>query len=245
MPLYSLCDPTGAEQDVTYHGIPTTWREVDFINSQGAHTGWVYGALLEEYDPEDFPPVVSIPFPTPNPNDAAQYMIWKGQVQYNLCGELCAAYLAGVSLATLLDVWEAKAITFFQRVFGSGGRARGTDLGELDSMLSLFGFSTPSLRLDAGLRDPILNRALVTPARMERMLQTHRAIVGVKIGGVTGYLRGGGIAHWVVVEQVYPNDVNRGHVEIYNPFSNTMQGYSWSEFVNSMGSPYGIWVARR
>ena len=171
-------------------------------------------------------------------------MIWQGLVQYNMCGELCVCYIGKLSLGTLLTNWQARAVNVWQRVFGSGGRARGTDFGELDSMLSVAGFATPSLRLDAGLRDPLLNRPLVTPGRMSRLAQDYRAIVGVKIDGVTGALRGGGIAHWVVLENVYPDGINRGTVEIYNPFTNTMQGYSWPEFATSMGAPYGLWVGR-
>lgn len=245
MPRHRLCDPTGVTQEVLYRGIPTTWAEVVYHDSAGRHYGWVYAALLEDYDETDHPPIVSIPNQTTDPQDAAQYMIWRDQKQYNMCGELCVSFIAVADLGALLNDWQAKAINIFQRVFGSGGRARGTGLGELDSMLSIFGYPTPSIRLDIGLRDPILERPLVTPARIQSMLTLHQAIVGVKIDGATGNLRGSGIAHWVVLENVYPHGINRGMAEIYNPYHNQMQGYSWDELVSSMGSPYGLWVARR
>ena len=122
--------------------------------------------------------------------------------------------------------------------------ARGTNTAELDSMLEVYGYPTPSQRLDAGLRDPLLARPVVTPGRMAAVLAEHRAIVGVKINKSTGDLRPSGILHWVVVESVIPDGVNRGWVELYNPFPNRMQRYSWAEFVVSMGAPYGILVRR-
>lgn len=244
LPAGSLVTLTGEKQDVLYKGVSTTWVELSALTSQKVYVGWMYQPFVEPYA-EEFPPaVVSIPHATPDQIDAAQYMLWRGIKQFNLCGELCVCYITGSDIDSMLTNWQAKAVNVFKNVFGDG-RARGTDVGELDSMLMFaFGYSVPSLRLDAGLSDPILGRPLVTPGRFAQQLSGHRAIVSVHIDSVTGNLRGSGILHWVVVESVIPDGVNRGWVELYNPFPNRMQRYSWNEFINSMGSPYGVLVAR-
>jgi hypothetical protein len=243
LPLGALVSLTGRTEPGVTSGVLHEWVEVIYLAAAQRHIGWVYDGYLEPYT-EEFPPhVVSIQSPTINPNDAAQYMVWRGKTQYNLCGELCVCYIAGDDIEAMLSKWEAKAISFYQRVFGSG-MARGTNTAELDSMLSSYGYPTPSTRLDTGLRDPLLGRPVVTPGRMAEMLSTHRAIVGVKISKSTGDLRTSGILHWVVIEDVTPDGINRGWVELYNPFPNRMQRYSWTEFVASMGAPYGIWVRR-
>jgi hypothetical protein len=169
-------------------------------------------------------------------------MVVRGQKQYNLCGELCVCYIYEEDIEIFLEYWEAKEINVFRRIFG-GGKSRGTGPEDLDSMLSVYGH-VPSLALDRGLWDAVLNRPLVTPGRMAKMLEDHRAIASVHIDGASGNLRGGGILHWVVIEKVIPDGAGRGWVELYNPFCNRMQRYSWDELMKSMGSPYGIWVKR-
>lgn len=243
MPFGALCDPTGNETVTTFNGQATRWSEVIYSSSVRTYRGWVYAGFLEDYDPTDHPAIVPIGNPTPNPTDAAQYAVFKGQTQYNLCGELCVAYCAHVSLNDLLAEWEVKSPSLFNSVFYNG-RGRTTGLYDLDSMLAAFDVETPSLRLDAALRDPILGRALITPQRVETVLQDARVIVGVKIEGYLGRLKPSGIPHWVTLENVYPHDINNGTVEIYNPFTNHMEGYSWAEFVSSMGAPLGILVRR-
>lgn len=244
LPFGALASLTGRTEPGVTSGVLHEWVEVIYLTASQRHVGWVYDGYLEAYTEEFQPHVVSIQSPTINPNDAAQYMVWHGKTQYNLCGELCVCYIAGDEIEAMLSKWEAQAITIYQRVFGSGGMARGTNTAELDSMLSIYGYPTPSTRLDTGLRDPLLGRPVVTPGRMAAMLSNHRAIVGVKISKSTGDLRTSGILHWVVVEDVAPDGINRGWVELYNPFPNRMQRYSWAEFVASMGAPYGIWVRR-
>ena len=242
LPFGSLCDPTGGTYTMTYGGVSTHWTEVIYPASTRSWRGWVYSPLLEDYDETLHPPVVDIIHQTPNPTDAAQYMIWLNQVQYNLCGELCVCYITGATLDVFLEEWQISQPNIFKRIFGDG-RARGTGPDELNNMLAVFGRPLAP-RLGAGLHDPLLNRPLVTPGRFAQMLEIHRAIVGVKIDGVTGNLRGGGIPHWVVVDSVIPDGINRGTVKLYNPFPNQMQTYSWDEMVKSMASPSGLWVER-
>ena len=244
MPFGSLVYATGQTSDIVYSAMITTWANIIYQTGAAEFNGWVYAPLIEPYDLHDHQPVVSIPHQTVNPQDAAQYMHWIGNVQFNLCGELCVCYLMGVSLDDLLLAWEPHSPSVFKRIF-YGGKSHGTGIADLDDMLTIFDMPTPSLRLADGLADPVLGRALVTPARMEFLLQRYQAIVGVRIETHLGRLKPGGAYHWVVVNSVYPHGINSGAVEVYNPFTNLMEGYSWAEFTASMGSPQGLWVARR
>jgi hypothetical protein len=58
-------------------------------------------------------------------------------------------------------------------------------------------------------------------------------------------MRGSGALHWVVVDRIVADGVNRGFMELYNPAPNRVQLYSWDEFIKSAGSPYGLWVPRQ
>ena len=244
MPFGSLVFATGEIREIVYSGQSTTWAEVIYQTGLKEFHGWVYDEFIEPYDLHDHGPVVAIPNQTTNPQDAAQYMVWLDKVQYNLCGELCVCYIAKSDLGTMLTEWKAKAPSMWNSVFYNG-KARTTGLPDLESMLSIFDTPAPTFRLDVCLRDPLLGRALITPARMERLLEMHQAIVSVKIESTFGRLKPSGIGHWVVLNTVYPHGINSGMVEIYNPFTNLMEGYSWAEFTASMGAPLGLWVARR
>ena len=244
MPFGSLVHATGEIREIVYSGQSTTWAEVIYQTGLKEYHGWVYDEFVEAYDLNNHFPKVDISNQTLSPQDAAQYMIMFNQVQFNLCGELCISYLMGVSLDDLLLGWEPHSPSVFKRIF-YGGKSRVTGIPDLNDMLIIFDVPTPALTLPDGLRDPLLERALITPARMERLLEMHQAIVSVKIESTFGRLKPSGIGHWVVLNTVYPHGVNGGMVEIYNPFSNLMEGYSWAEFVTSMSAPLGLWVARR
>lgn len=244
MPFGSRVTATGEVRPLFYARQDTVWVEVIYSTSTKTFRGFTYEPFLESYDTADHPQVIPIPHQTDTPQDAAQYVVWFNQVQYNLCGELCVCYLAHVDLIDLISEWGVKAPSVFNRIF-YGGKSRGTGIPDLNDMLSLYGYPMPSVVLADGLRDPILGRALVTPARMESMLQLHQAIVGVKIETSLGRLKPSGTSHWVVVNQVFPKGINNAMVEIYNPFTNELEGYSWAEFTASMGAPLGLWVARR
>jgi hypothetical protein len=50
----------------------------------------------------------------------------------------------------------------------------------------------------------------------------------------------------VVLDKVIPDGINRGWVEIYNPFPNKRQMYSFNEFIKSCKAEgyTGLWVSR-
>jgi hypothetical protein len=67
-------------------------------------------------------------------------------------------------------------------------------------------------------------------------------IASVNMDGGTGWLRGSGVLHWVVVTKVIPERNGLGFVEVYNPAMNRIEYYSWQEFINSARMPYGVYA---
>jgi len=177
-------------------------------------------------------------------SDAAQYVVYKGNVQYNLCGQFCAAYCLGcvdVSIEEFLDKWAFEQSSVFNRIF-RGGKGRTTGIEDLRSMLYAAGKEyMPSVQDE--LTDPDLKRPLMTPGRVIRLLMSNRIIIGCTIEGQFGRLKRSGIPHWVAVEEITPEG-RGGVVKLYNPFSNGMELYSWEEFVASVKIPYGVVIAR-
>jgi hypothetical protein len=228
-----------------------TFYEVSYqANEKPPLTGWVYSGYLDVYT-EEFPSgVVKINTGTPNPNDAAQYIVWNGQAQYMLCGELCILYCTGwdLEISEFLDALrsrkESRFKAFFTRIFPSL-KSRGTGLEDLDIMLELYeGYEIPSRRLTEALYEPVYGRGIVSPGRYAEALKTHQIIIGCKIDTITGRLRGQGAPHWVVLEQMTPDRAGQGWALIYNPFTNSMERYSYDEFMKSVGNPSGILVER-
>lgn len=244
VPMGAVVNLTGRTERKPYLGKLQPYVEVIYFDGRQETQGWMYDGYLENYF-EEFPSdVVKIRNATPNPNDAAQYLIWRGNVQYNLCGEMCVVHCAGwdLDVESFLDAWKTKAPGFFQRTF-QNSKSRGTGLEDLDSMLSLFeGYELPALRLSDYFYDDVTKLTLVTPGRMEKLLLYHKVIISVHIDTRFGNLQRTGVLHWVVLEQVVPDGIGRGFVRIYNPFPNRRQRYLWSEFIASAGQIYGIAV---
>lgn len=190
-----------------------------------------------EYYPSN---VLKVPNATPSLTDAAQYMyrITKaGKVaNYNLCGEFSVAYCMmdethTDSIDEFLDYWEANALKWYQTAF-KNGLGRTTGISDLKAMLDAYS---------------AVSAPLVAPMKMSiiaGMLPSHRLIVGVSIDH-TGYLVGSGIRHWEVVERITVIDDLHAIVDLYNPYTNAIEPYSWKEFMTSTG-PYkqGLWVER-
>lgn len=228
----------------------TTIHEGEFINvvyptNKKFHYGYVLSKWAEPYT-YDVGRILRIRMGTASSSDAAQYIIYKDSIQYNLCGELCVLYCANwfeAELEEWLDAWESKSPNFWNSVF-KNGRSRTTGISDLNKMLDLFdGYQTPMITIQSALMDADLERPLMTPGRILDVLYDHRIIIGCKIEGQFGRLRPSGIAHWVVVESIEPEG-RGGLVKIYNPFSNRAETYTWEQFVESVKTPYGILVPR-
>lgn len=185
-------------------------------------------------------PVLKIPSATPSNKDAAQYLIRYKKVQYNLCGQFCVAFCAqdeaqSDNIDEFLDYWSKNEKLI--RSFFPNWQSRTTSIYDLESMLREYGYKTPCQRF-SDLNNPSSLEAVST------MLATHQLIAGVKIDW-TGYLVGSGTPHWIVVEHIETADPNHAIVNIYNPFSNMIEPYSWREFMTSTGVyKNGIYVER-
>jgi len=235
----TLVDPTGGT--TTVNGI--LYLEVDYVTSSVHTKGWIYSGFVEDLVNE-FPPfAVPTSSQTPNPNDAAQDIVFLGKVQYNLCGEFCVAFIAGDSIENFLAQWQPKSPSFFNRIF-QGGVSRPTGSQDVQNMLAVYGMTGQDI---AGLlTDPIKNGVLLTPGRMAAVSANYHIMLGVQIDRLAGTLRGSGVGHWVCLEKVIPDGVGRGWVEFYNPFPNQIQREPWSTLVASIGTqPYGLAVKRQ
>lgn len=234
-----------AESIIDYQGQPTKFFEVMFIQSTRSITqGWVYAGYLEPYRQEFEAGVVQIRNATANPNDAEQYMQWMGTTQYNLCGHLSVSYCAGwdADVEDFLNLMKEKKLSFITRVFPQW-RSAGTNVYDLDVMLSMFDYALPSKRISELLYDRIAKRTIITAGRMADILKDNRVIYSVHINRQTGKLERAGVLHWVVLEEVVPDEF-RGMVLLYNPFNNKKERYAWEQLVESGGVPYGVVVER-
>lgn len=234
-----------AESMIDHKGMPTLFFEIVYIQSpKSVSQGWVYAGYLEPYCEEFTGDVVRIQHATPNPNDAAQYLVWMNNTQYNLCGHLSVSYCAGwdADVEDFLELLKSKKLSFMTRVFPKW-RSAGTNVYDLDVMLSMFDYTLPSSQIGAALYDRIAGRVLLTPGRMADILKDNYVIYSVRINTQTGKLARSGVLHWVVLEEVIPDEF-RGAVKLYNPFNNKLERYAWEQLVESGGTPYGVLVPR-
>jgi len=243
LPIRAVVFPTGEEQEVETDGKITRWEKVIYKGQ----TAWVHSAYMEDLV-ERFPEYeVEIPTATEDESDAAQYMILNGDVKYNMCGQLCAAFIGGDDILTFVDKWKETSPVYYNWAIG-GNKDEPTGIDTLASMLKVYGYRTNTdqvLTFIAGMTDSVIGLKL-SPGRFQRMLENYYLIAAVKIDAVTGKLRGQGVGHWVVLDKIQPEGINGGWVELYNPFPNKRQEYSYDEFIESCGGPYwlGLWVKR-
>jgi hypothetical protein len=239
--LGALVDVTGEQVATHDSGRELTWSRVNYRGQ----SGWIYDGYLEDYV-QKFPNgEVKIAHPTPDPFDAAQYMLIDGRVKHNVCGELCVAFVTGDDIETFLKKWRDASPHFYDWALGEDSdKTLGVDA--LSSMVGIYAQFDASLRFDDGLRDSYMGFK-VSPGRLKKMLEKYYLIIAVHIDMISGRLRGEGLNHWVVLDKVSPNGINGGWVELYNPFPNRREEYSYDEFMRSVGpfSSNGLWVPRR
>ena len=182
-------------------------------------------------------PVLRVPNATESTKDAAQYMIYRGLKQYNLCMEFCVAFMMRDNAYTdniddFLNYWEAVDIKWWNSIFRSN-LARTTGIYDIKKALAAYGVQPTEWR-----------EVPIDFASFEAKLTTHQAIVGVNID-YKGYLVGKGIPHWEVLDGITIFDDNHAMVSLYNPYNNLMEPYSWKELMTSTGSyKQGLWVER-
>jgi len=182
-------------------------------------------------------PILEIPNATESDSDAAQNMFHDGVKQYNLCGQFSVAYCMRARAGTkniddFMEHWELTDLPWWKTIFRNK-LARTTGVYDLQKMLASF--------------DPVVmkwSEVKVDPVVFSDTLVKYWLITGVKIDH-TGYLVGSGIPHWVVVETIDVTDKNHAIVDIYNPYTNIIEPYSWRELMTSTGNyKQGLWVMR-
>lgn len=234
---------TGEAAEVESNGNIVRWEKVTYRGK----TAWVHAGYLEDLI-EKFPAYeVEIATATDDETDAAQYMVLNGDVKYNMCGQLCVAFISGDDVITFVEKWKTAAPVYYNWTI-AGDRDQPTGIDVLNSMLKVYGYRTNTddiINFTTGLTDPLVGFKS-SPGRFQKMLENYYLIACVKIDRITGKLRPQGIGHWVVVDKVQPNGINGGWVELYNPFPNKRQEYSYDEFIISCSTPYwcGLWVKR-
>lgn len=191
---------------------------------------------MNEYYPDN---VLKIPSATPETSDAKQYIIRHKRKQYNLCGEFCVAYVVQDEAHTdniddFLNYWEVKEPKWYASAFPKG-LGRTTGIYDLEKMLSSYGVVTPCHRFY--IPKP-------TARNVEEKLVDFQAIIGVQID-YTGYLVAKGIPHWVVLDRINVIDDLHAICDVYNPYTNAIEPYTWKEVMTSTGAyKQGIWINR-
>lgn len=239
------------QQNIRVPGSEATWAEVLYHGKPG----WVNEVFLDDYV-EDFPAdEVPIPNATPQKTDAAQYMTRHNMVTYNMCGELCVAYIIKheidphTDIDKVLDTWE-KSDSKSPFRYSEKTIREGTTSSHLRNMLETYGYTNLGAIQD--LSTSITAHKPLSPENLKFMLETHYLLARVKSQfGTSGALapidQGSGRDernHWIVVDKITHNG-NR--VQVYNPYHNKRETYSYNEFFYACTAPKlsGLWVIRK
>jgi hypothetical protein len=205
--------------------------------------GWVESVLLDEITyalPHD---VVRLDHPTASLQDLNQYVfadeVDGKQVLYNLCGELSVCYIGGIPLSTMLQLWKAQPVSYFNRIF-LGGRSATTGVADLVNMLKIFD-GVESWDVDTVFRQAF-NKTIITPSRLAGVLRDGwKIIVGVRIRG-NGHITSMGTLHWITLRESVPHGIDDGWVTYYNPATNNEELIGFDALSASMGTPFGLLV---
>ncbi len=160
-------------------------------------------------------------------------VLGRSKIHHNLCGEFCAAALAGVDVIPFLNKWKA-ADTKVEKILRDD---IGTGLGDVKNMLSSHQLKFEEFRYTPSITP-------VSPSRLLKLLGEGKMVFwGVAIFKSNGKLAGTlsndkTTRHWIVLEDVIPVG-NSGWVRIYNPFRNREEVYEYNVFMQSVGQ-FGI-----
>jgi hypothetical protein len=199
----------------------------------------------------------------PNPSGPAQRIRWEGinnEGKFNLCSEFCVAYIVGESINDfLLKLAVEKNDLYKKYVF----KDKATFKPQIKKMLEVYQEKDTVLNLGANIRegireglkklspeDQVLDlNSIYTPGRMKRILEDYYLIANVGLKGGKLYTKAGGettfAGHWIVLDKVKPYGINEGWVEVYNPYYNKREGYTFKQFKNFCANAQtGLWVKR-
>lgn len=190
----------------------------------GKFRGWVELDYLEPYIEQLDKDCVDLSdIQTPSDTDAQQYIIVDGKRIVNACGMISVAYLTGLKLSEVIATWREKNPNHY-RVVNNGNWLTSAD--DLMAILTTLGYESDRLRMKR-----------YTPSAL-----TFNEITAVTMDSNTGRLSTSGVRHWVVPVAVFSDRVGYGTIDIYNPFPNRIERYSWNEFRQSAGIVSGIKV---
>jgi hypothetical protein len=238
------------------------WSEIMFIDEhKRKYIGWVQDIFLEnlvenpkfknQIGTPDFEVEIDPEIQTKDSTDAAQFIKWVKPRHRNMCGQLCVAYIANRRIKDILEDWERLHLVYYNKIVFKDLPTEEIHLG---SMLEMYDY--PSSLFN----DWVHEKEMKLPSQLrkglvefQKKLATHFLIALVRIDNFAGNIEGdpSGSAHarhWVVLDKITPEEGDRGWVEIYNPFPNKRQEYSFSEFVRSCGKARedprwrGLWV---
>ena len=154
-------------------------------------------------------------------------------------------YFKSFSIDTVLEYWKGVQPDLFTSILG-GNRNEKTGPDDLITIMKAYGYS----REDFSYHRPGSQEDFgYAPSRDAEVVgKTHFVLAGVNISGTTGRLQPVGVAHWVVVTKVVPRGNlvggNGGWVELYNPFPNCWEEYSYKEFMDSFAPGSTLWIKK-
>lgn len=221
---------------IQYNGKLTPFYEVELLTGV---KGFVYSGFLDPMfrNPANTQVLTS----TSNPYDAYQYIMLDNKVQYNLCGFFCMLHALGLS-ATMPIEFFLEDLTKLQPSRMAQIMKRNNGLtGALDLIYLIKSMNYSASPLYDAFLDGVSNSIIFTAHRLENILATNQAIVGVSIDSRGRLSSRGKTRHWVVVNSVAPVDVG-GVVELYNPFHDNYEAYGFDEFASSVGIPFGVLI---
>lgn len=228
-PMYKTASGTVKHFDLPLHAVVDTdgvaiGERVE-VNYNGVY-GWVEKDYLDQYHerlPKDCVDLKDIQ--TPAPNDAEQYIVVDGEKIVNACGMISVARVLGKPALDIFKTWERANPKHYRYVDGQNWL---TSAEDLKIILNSFNVVSESLKLSR-----------LTNGKLAAL--QGKVIIGVGINRYTGRLQPSGIRHWVVVEDVFCERYG-GTIDIYNPFPNRVERYSWDEFVASVVNIGGVVV---
>lgn len=138
-----------------------------------------------------------------------------------------------------LGDWKAKPLSWFNKII-LNGKSLLTGIPELIDMAKTY--DSDYIELKNKLYDPLSKSVLLSPNRIKEVLREgYKLVWGCSIAG-TGELQKGGIRHWIVINNITPDGIDEGWVEIYNPYTDRKKMYSWRIVIESAGIPVGLFV---
>jgi hypothetical protein len=156
-------------------------------------------------------------------------------VSHHLCGILTVFHLAGIT-----DPVEG-----FKKMLAAGGRMSDlltadllTNPDDLQKLCALLGLKTdPSVMVPAGtFLDPSVFKAILAKGgKIIVLVNLKENWNGTSV--ITDPKDALGVGHWVSVEDMWVDGSGQTWVEVWNPYNNRYETYTWDTFAAAMQEP--------